>query len=186
MSNYFVQLIDEYERDIRGNIYSFQLSDGVTVEFSIKSKNVPHLLGIEKLPLRQTKGKHAGELYSILKNGYITLDDVAALPNHKEEYKKIKNFHHIISILHCGDAVKVVKKRGALNSQYLFYLDHSPKQIVHLGIAWDLQHAIWYPESLLILNDHVTAYVKDQLPVDIINMSVKARNEHGCVELVYT
>ena len=40
------RLIEDYERDLYGNLYIFTLSDGVTLSFSIDKKDVPHLMGI--------------------------------------------------------------------------------------------------------------------------------------------
>jgi len=84
------------------------------------------------------------------------------------------NFANLISILHCGDAVKIVKRIGSLNSKYLLYLDHRPKEIVHLGLVED-SVGLWHPESFLVLQRNVTAYIDGQLPVDIIRMSVSDR-----------
>ena len=65
------------------------------------------------------------------------------------------NFHYIMQILHCGDAVKVVKRIGSLKSSYLLYLDHTPNEVIHLGIEQDASGG-WYPESLLVLQRNVT------------------------------
>lgn len=163
------RLIADYERDIFGNRYTYELSDGETVSFSIDKKDVPHLMGIRKLPLRQVQNKSAQAVYNMLKDGRINI--LHASP-YKETYKKIMNFKHIISILHCGDAVKVVKKRGGLNSSYLFFLDHQPSEIIHLGIVKAKDS--WHPESLLILQRRdVTAYINGQIPVNIINMNIE-------------
>lgn len=161
-------LICDYEKDIYGNTYTFHLSDGESVSFSITPKDVPHLMGVRKLPLRQVSHKSALAVYQMLKDGRISISHIAP---HKEEYKKVMNFKHLISILHCGDAVKVVKKIGALNSTYLFYLDHQPSEIIHLGIVKGEDG--WHPESLLVLQRrNVTAYVDGQLPVDILSMDI--------------
>ena len=118
-----------------GNVYSFAFSNGDAISFEIKKRNVPHLLGIGRLPLRQVHGKYAIQLYAMLKNGKLTLEHITSVSGHKEVYKKIMNFHHIVAMLHCGEAVKVVKRIGSLNSSYLLYLDHQPTEIVHLGIV---------------------------------------------------
>lgn len=175
MSNYLQEIIEAYEQDIRGNIYTLTLDNGDILSFEITKNNVPHLLGIGKLALRQVKGKYPAELYTMLKNGSITLEQITNSPNHKEIYKKIMNFHYLVSILHCGDMVKIVKKRGSLNSSYLLYLDHRPNQIIHLGLA-ENGGGKWYPESFLILNRNVTAYIDNQLPVGIIDMKVSLRH----------
>ena len=175
MSDFLKNLILDYERDLYGNIYTLELSDGEVIRFEIKKKNVPHLLGIGHLALRQLMGKYANEVYKMLKNGQITLDHVTSVPNHKEVYKKIANFHYISNILHCGDAVKVVKRVGSLNSRYLLYIDHQPNEIVHLGLAQD-SAGNWYPESLLILQRNVTAYIDGQIPVDIVKMTVSRQD----------
>ena len=162
-------IIEDYERDILGYRYSFVLSDGETISFRIDPENVPHLLGVRKLPLRQVQGKSAGAVYKMLKDGKLTLD---AFRSHKEEYKKAMNFHHLVSILHCGDAVKVVKRVGRLTSGYFLYLDHRPHSIIHLGIAKDSANR-WYPESLLVINRrNVDSYIKDQVPVDILDSCI--------------
>lgn len=121
MSDYLEKLIENYERDLKGNVYSFVFSNGDTISFEIKKSNVPHLLGIGHLSLRQVQGKVANELYSMLKKGYLRLDHVTSTSKHKEVYKKIMNFHCLTTILHCGDAVKVAKRVGSLNSSYLLY-----------------------------------------------------------------
>ena len=174
MADYLQQLIDDYEQDILGNVYTFYLSNGETLSFEIKKKNVPHLLGIGKMPLRQVRGKYANELYTMLKRGQITMSHIVSVRDHKEVYKKIMNFHHIINMLHCGDMVKVVKRIGSLSSSYLLYLDHQPTEIIHLGLAQDSADN-WYPESLLILQRNVTAYIDNQIPVDIVEMTVTSR-----------
>lgn len=171
MSDYLQQIIEDYERDLMGNVYTFLFSNNAKISFEIKKQNVPHLLGIGHLPLRQIRGRFANELYTLLKNGTITLDHVTSVPKHKEVYKKIMNFHHIITILHGGDAVKVVKRIGTLKSTYLLYLDHQPNEIIHLGIAQDEAEG-WYPESLLILQRNVTAYIDGQLPLEIVDFKV--------------
>jgi len=173
-NRYLQQLIEDYERDILGNTYSFFFSNGDSISFEIKKKNVPHLLGVGRLQLRQVHGKFASELYSMLKNGSLTLDHVTSVPNHKEIYKKIMNFHHIITMLHAGDAVNVVKRVGSLKSSYLLYLDHRPDEIIHLGIGQDTAGS-WYPESLLVLQRNVTAYIDDQIPMNIIRFEVSAK-----------
>lgn len=76
-------------------------------------------------------------------------------------------------MLHCGDAVKVVKRIGSLNSSYLLYLDHSPNEIVHLGIGAD-SAGYWYPESLLVLQRNVTAYIDNQMPITITEFKVNS------------
>jgi len=88
MSDYLRQLIVDYERDIMGNTYVFWFSNGEKISFEIKKTNVPHLLGIGRLPLRQVRGKFANEVYSLLKNGSVTLEHVTRVPRHKEVYKK--------------------------------------------------------------------------------------------------
>lgn len=180
MSNYLQQLIEDYERDLMGNTYTFVFDNGEEISFEIKKWNVPHLLGIGRLSLRQVYGKYARQIYTMLKNGTLTLEHVVSVPMHKEVYKKIKNFHHIISMLHGGDAVKVVKRVGSLNSSYLLYLDHSPTEIIHLGIAKD-EAGQWYPESLLVLQRDVRAYIDNQIPLTIkefrVNSEKKSENE---------
>lgn len=171
MSDHLQQIIDDYERDLMGNVYTFLFSNHEEISFEIKKRNVPHLLGIGRLPLRQVRGRFANELYTLLKNGTITLDHVTSVPKHKEVYKKIMNFHHIITMLHGGDAVKVVKRIGTLKSAYLLYLDHQPNEIIHLGIAQD-EAGGRYPESLLVLQRNVTAYIDDQLPLEIVDFKV--------------
>ena len=166
--NIIQQLINDYEQDICGNVYTFVLSDGETVSFSINKENVPHLMGIKKLPLRQVQNKSAKAVYKMLKDGRI---NIAHVEPHKESYKKVMNFSHLISILHCGDAVKIVKKKGSINSTYVFYLDHQPQEIIHLGIVQDGNK--WHPETLLITQRrNVTAYIDGQLPLNIVSMSV--------------
>ena len=163
------QLIADYEQDILGNRYTYVLSNGETVSFRIEPRDIPHLMGVRKLPLRQTYQKSADAVYQMLKDGRITLKHIAP---HKEEYKKVMNFKYLISILHCGDAVKVVRRVGRLNSSYLFYLDHSPQRIIHLGILYDGK--TWHPESLLVTQSRtITAYIDGQQPVDILNMSIE-------------
>lgn len=76
MSDYLRQLIDDYERDLMGNTYTFLFSNGEEISFEIKKRNVPHLLGIGRLPLRQVHGKFAGQLYAMLKNGSLTLEHI--------------------------------------------------------------------------------------------------------------
>ncbi len=172
MSDYLRQLIEDYERDLMGNVYTFLFSNGEEISFEIKKQNVPHLLGIGRLPLRQVRGRFANELYALLKCGGLTLEHVTSVPRHKEVYKKIMNFHHIITMLHCGDAVKVVKRIGSLRSSYLLYLDHQPDEIIHLGIGKD-EAGGWYPESLLILQRNVTVYIDNQLPLEIVGFRVE-------------
>ena len=169
INNFTIQkLISAYERDIYGNQYTYKLSDGETVSFRIEKEDVPHLMGIRKLPLRQVQKKSATAVYEMLKKGII---DISHVSPHKESFKKVVNFHHIISILYCGDTVKVVKRVGRLKSSYLFFLDHSPHEIIHLGIVKD-PHGVWHPESLLIIQRrHVDAYIKNQLPL-IIDMEI--------------
>ena len=74
--------------------------------------------------------------------------------------------------LHSGDAVKVVKRVGTLKSAYLLYLDHQPNEIIHLGIAQD-EVGGWYPESLLVLQRNVTAYIDGQIPLEIVDFKVE-------------
>lgn len=181
MSDYLEKLIEDYERDLMGNVYSFAFSNGDTISFEIKKRNVPHLLGIGKLPLRQVQGKYALPLYGMLKNGSLTLEHITSVPRHKEAYKKIMNFHHIVTILHCGDAVKVAKRVGSLNSSYLLYLDHQPTEIVHLGISADSVGG-WYPESLLVLQRNVTAYVDNQIPLTITGFKISPAVRAGDYE----
>ena len=172
MPDYLRQLIENYERDLMGNIYTFLFSNHEEISFKIKKQNVPHLLGIGRLPLRQVRGRYANELYTLLKNGSLTLEHVTSVPKHKEVYKKIMNFQHIITMLHRGDAVKVVKRVGTLKSSYLLYLDHQPDEIVHLEIAQD-EAGGWYPESLLVLQRNVTAYIDGQIPLEIVDFKVE-------------
>lgn len=171
MSDYLKRLIEDYERDLMGNIYTFGFSNGDSISFELKKRNVPHLLGIGHLPLRQIHGKYAAQVYGMLKSGTLTLEQITNVPGHKEVYKKIMNFHKIVTILHCGDGVKVAKRIGSLNSSYLLYLDHRPDEIVHLGIGAD-SAGNWYPESLLVLQRNVTAYIDNQIPLEITEFRV--------------
>ena len=182
MSDYLEKLIEDYERDLMGSVYSFAFSNGDTISFEIKKRNVPHLLGVGRLPLRQIHGKYALQLYAMLKNGSLTLDHVTSVPGHKEVYKKIMSFHHITTMLHCGDAVKVAKRIGSLNSSYLLYLDHQPTEIVHLGIGADSVGG-WYPESLLVLQRNVTAYIDNQMPLTITEFRINSVIQAGNREL---
>lgn len=141
----------DYERDLMGSIYTFLLSDGETISFEIKRSNVPHLLGIKRLQLRQVQGKYANYIYSMLKDGTLTLEHVVSVPNHKEVYKKIMNFQYISAMLHSGNTVKIVKRIGR---------DADGN---------------WYPESLLVLQRNATAYIDGQVPVDIVKFDVTAR-----------
>lgn len=169
--NIIRKLISDYERDICGNVYSFQLSDGEVITFSIDEKDVPHLMGVRKLTLRQIQNKSATAVYQMLKDGRITISHVEP---HKESYKKVMNFAHLVSILHCGDAVKIVKKIGTIKSSYVFYLDHRPHEIIHLGVVWGDDG--WHPETLLVnQRRNVTSYIDGQLPVDIIKMEITQR-----------
>lgn len=166
--NIIKTLISNYEQDIRGNVYSFRLSDGENISFSIDEKDVPHLMGIRKLPLRQVQNKSATAVYKMLKDGRISVDHIEP---YKESYKKVMNFSHLVSILHCGDAVKIVKKIGSIKSSYIFYLDHRPHEIIHLGIIRDGDN--WHPETLLVnQRRNVTAYIDGQMPVDILSMNI--------------
>lgn len=168
------RLIEDYERDLYGNLYIFTLSDGVTLSFSIDKKDVPHLMGIRKLPLRQVQNKSALAVYEMLKDGRI---NIVHIRPHKEEYKKVMNFHHLVEILHCGDAVKIVKRIGRLHSSYFLYLDHRPEEVIHLGIVQDEKGA-WHPESLLVNHDrNAGVYINGQLPVEILQMTVMALPE---------
>ena len=182
MSDYLEKLIENYERDLMGNVYSFAFSNDDAISFEIKKRNVPHLLGIGRLPLRQVHGKYAIQLYAMLKNGKITLEHITSVSGHKEVYKKIMNFHHIVAMLHCGEAVKVVKRIGSLNSSYLLYLDHQPTEIVHLGIGADNAGG-WYPESLLVLQRNVTAYIDNQLPLAIVEFKINSVSQAENKEL---
>ena len=78
-----------------GNIYTFLFSNHEEISFEIKKQNVPHLLGIGRLPLRQVRGRYANELYTLLKNGSLTLEHVTSVPKHKEVYKKIIQIYSI-------------------------------------------------------------------------------------------
>lgn len=82
------------------------------------------------------------------------------------------NFHYIMQILHCGDAVKVVKRIGSLKSSYLLYLDHIPYEVIHLGIEQDASGG-WHPEPLLVLQRNVTAYINGQLPLGIVTLNLR-------------
>ena len=170
-ANYIKNLISAYERDLLGNRYAFELSDGETLVFSIEKKDVPHLMGVRKLPLRQVQNKSAEAVYEMLKDGRVNIEHIG---QHKEEFKKVMNFHHLVSILHCGDAVKIVKRIGRLKSSYFLYLDHRPDSIVHLGVVKD-GDGHWHPESLLVNQSrNVSAYIDGQVPVDILSMTVTA------------
>ena len=164
-------MIQDYEQDLLGNWYSLRLSNGEVLSFAIKQENIPHLLGIRKLPLRQVQGKSALILYDMLKDGRITHNHIA---HFKETYKKVMNFPQLVSILHCGDAVRIVKRIGSLFSRYLLFLDHRPREIIHLGLVEDDDGA-WHPESFLILQRNVTTYIDGQLPVDIVEMVVSEK-----------
>lgn len=167
--DFIKRLIADYERDILGNEYTFELSDGVTLSFLIKPTDVPHLLGVRKLPLRQVQNKSAKAVYNMLKDGRINISHIGA---HKEEFKKVTNFHYIAQILKCGEAVKIVKRVGRLNSSYFLYLDNRPEWIVHLGVVKD-QSGCWHPESLLInQRRNVSAYIDGQDQVDILRRTV--------------
>lgn len=168
------QLIADYERDLYGNLYIFTLSDGVTLSFSVEKKDVPHLMGIRKLPLRQVQNKSALAVYEMLKDGRINIFHICP---YKEEYKKVMNFRHLVEILHCGDAVRIVKRVGRLHSSYFLYLDHRPAEVIHLGVVQDEKGA-WHPESLLINHArNAGAYIENQLPVEILQMTVVASSE---------
>lgn len=179
--NIVKKLIENYERDLLGNCYIYELSDGEVIRLTIEKENVPHLLGVRKIPLRQVQNKSASAIYDMLKNGIINIRHIEP---HKEEYKKVMNFHHLVSILHCGDAVKIVKRVGRLNSSYFLYLDHRPEEIIHLGIVKD-EDGAWHPESLLIIQKRdVEAYIKDQEPVDIVKMTVTTEERRELVGAV--
>lgn len=169
-ADFIKRLIADYEQDLLGNVYTFHLSDGETLSFQIEPKDVPHLLGVRKLPLRQVYRKSALAVYEMLKDGRINIFHIGP---HKEEYKKVMNFSRLVEILHCGDAVKIVKRVGSLHSSYFLYLDHRPTEVVHLGIVKDVNDGSWHPESLLVLNNRdVGAYIDNQLQVDILSMEV--------------
>lgn len=108
-------------------------------------------MGIKRLQLRQVQGKYANYIYSMLKDGTLTLEHVVSVPNHKEVYKKIMNFQYISAMLHSGNTVKIVKRIGR---------DADGN---------------WYPESLLVLQRNATAYIDGQVPVDIVKFDVTAR-----------
>jgi len=166
--NTIKSIIADYERDMLGNWYTLYLSNGDTPSFTVEAKNIPHLLGVRKLQLRQVQGKSAMAVYEMLKAGKITINHIAP---HKEAYKKVMNFTHLVSILHCGDAVRIVKRVGSLDSKYLLFLDHRPQEIIHLGLVED-DSGLWHPESFLVLQRNVTAYIDGQMPVDILRMTV--------------
>lgn len=150
--------------------FVFRLSDGETISLKILPEDVSHLMGVRKLHLRQAQNSSAKVIYDHLKSGVITLDHFVG---HKEEYKKAVNFPALISILYCGETVRVVKKIGSLNSSYLFYLDHSPDEIIHLGVKRDKRGA-WHTETLLVINKRgLDAYIRNQIPVVIEEMQVQ-------------
>ena len=167
-TDYIKNIVLDYERDLLGSWFTLELSNGETLIFTIEAKNIPHLLGIRKLPLRQVQQKSALTVYDMMKDGRITLNHIAI---YKEAYKKVMKFSQLVSILHCGDAVRIVKRIGSLQSKYLLYLDHRPQEIIHLGLVVD-SDGIWHPESYLVLQRNVTTYIDGQLPVDIIKMSI--------------
>ena len=41
MSDYLEKLIENYERDLMGNVYSFAFSNGDAISFEIKKRNYP-------------------------------------------------------------------------------------------------------------------------------------------------
>ena len=169
MVNDFLQnMIADYESDLLGNRYTLYLSNSDVVSFAVEKKDVPHLLGIRKLPLRQVQNKSALAIYEMLKDGRIKISHIA--PN-REAYKKAMNFPYLTSIVYCGDSVRIVKRIGTLNSTYLLFLDHRPKEILHIGLVQD-KSGQWHPESFLVLQRNVTAYIEGQTPVDILRMDV--------------
>ena len=81
----------------------------------------------------------------MLKDGRISIKHLGP---HKEEYKKATNFRHLVSILHCGAAVKIVKRVGRLKSSYFLYLDHCPDSIIHLGVVKDAASRIAFDQPI--------------------------------------
>ena len=109
-NDYIKTLIANYEANILGNRYIFELADGETLSFCIEKRDIPHLLGIRKLNIRQVQNRSAITIYEML----------------KESYKKVCNFDRMLSVIADGDVVKVVKKLGSIKSSYLIYLDNRP------------------------------------------------------------
>jgi len=70
---------------------------------------------------------------------------------------------------------------GSLKSSYLLYLDHQPTEIIHLGISADNVGG-WYPESLLVLQRNVTAYVDNQIPLTIMDFKISPAVRAGDYE----
>ena len=131
-NDYIKTLIANYEANILGNRYIFELADGETLSFCIEKRDIPHLLGIRKLNIRQVQNRSAIAIYEMLKKGSISIRHVAYL---KESYKKVCNFDGMLSVIADGDVVKVVKKLGSIKSSYLIYLDNRPQEILHLGVG---------------------------------------------------
>lgn len=163
-SDYIKQLIANYETNIMGNRYIFELSDGETLSFCIEKKDVPHLMGIRKLNARQVKNSSALAIYNMLKTGVISMRHVGY---HKESYKKVVNFERMINVLAEGEIVKIVKRIGSIKSSYLIYLDNRPEEVLHLGVVKD-DAGKWHPETFLIIKHrNVSAYIDNQRPVEI-------------------
>lgn len=91
------------------------------------------------------QNKSAEAVYQMLKDGRISIKHLGP---HKEEYKKATNFRHLVSILHCGAAVKIVKRVGRLKSSYFLYLDHCPDSIIHLGVVKDAASRIAFDQPI--------------------------------------
>lgn len=72
-NDYIKHLIANYETNIMGNRYIFVLENEETLSFCIKKEDVPHLMGIRKLNIRQVKNSSALAIYNKLKNGAISM-----------------------------------------------------------------------------------------------------------------
>lgn len=168
-NDYIKHLIANYETNIMGNRYIFVLENEETLSFCIKKEDVPHLMGIRKLNIRQVKNSSALAIYNKLKNGAISLKHVGY---YKESYKKVVNFERMINVLAEGEIVKIVKRIGSIKSNYLIYLDNRPDEILHLGVVKDATGK-WHPETFLVIKKrNVSAYIDDQIPVEILERYV--------------
>ncbi len=152
-------LQDYYDHYLLHNTYQYYLSDGRNISIKFEEKHLCHLLGIKKL----VQGTiHRSQLYSYfgihgyqgIKNG--TIDFASLKKIGKKRFSMCKDkwvffflLHRMMEAPYNKTFIKYVPTSGTqVFVEFLVY-DICDNAIGHLGIGYDKDDDLWFPQSFM-------------------------------------
>jgi phage-Barnase-EndoU-ColicinE5/D-RelE like nuclease4 len=154
-------LQDYYDHYLLNNTYEYHLQDGQVISVPFLEKDMCHLLGIKKL-IDGKGGIHPSKYgnylgvngYKNIKNGTIDFKHLKKIGGKRFNFSKDKMVffflvHRMAEAPHDKIFVEYEPKEGSRVSVRFLVYDICETGVGHLGINFDDDKQIWFPQSYM-------------------------------------